>query len=224
MARLVDLTHPITTNHWRWRVKIKTVRNYEEGFPYRSSVISFGSHGFTHVDAPKHFLPEGKSFKDLPLDQWFGEAAVVDLSSCGPNEPITAEQLESCGGHIHQGDIVLLRTDWPLKRSIDTKEFWTEAPYTSREACEWLVRKQVKAVGYDYPPDYSIRYPVTEPDRPISREEYTTHHIFFPEGICVVEYLTNLHLLKRNRVVVYIFPLLIEGGDGSPVRAVAMEE
>ena len=224
MARLVDLTHPITTKHWRWRVKIKTVKNYEESSPYRSSVITFSSHVFTHVDAPKHFLPEGKTLQDLPLDQWFGEAAVVDLSSCGPNEPITAEQLESYEGHIRQGDIVLLRTDWPLKRSIDTKEFWTEAPYTTKEACQWLVKKQVKAVGYDYPPDYSIRYPITEPDRPISREEYTTHYIFFPAGICVVEYLTNLHLLKKNRVMVYIFPLPIEDGDGCPVRAVAKED
>ncbi len=224
MARSVDLTHPITTNHWRWRVKIRTVKNYEEGSPYRSSVITFGSHAFTHVDAPKHFLPEGKTLQDLPLDQWFGEAAVVDLSSCGPNDPITVELLEPYEGHIRQGDIVLLRTDWTLKRSIDTREFWTEAPYTTKEACEWLVRKQIKAVGSDYPPDYSIRYPITEPDRPISREEFTTHHIFFPAGICVVEYLTNLHLLKKDRVMVCMFPLPIEDGDGCPVRAVAMED
>ena len=223
MTTLVDLTHPITTDHWRWRVKKKTVKNYEEGSPYRSSVITFGSHVFTHVDAPKHFLPEGKTLLELPLDQWFGEAAVVDLSSCGPNDPVTAELLESHGSHIRQDDIVLLRTDWTLKRSIDSKEFWTEAPYTTGEACEWLVRKQIKAVGYDYPPDYSIRYPITEPDRPISREEYTTHHILFPAGICVVEYLTNLHLLKKDRVKICMFPLPIEDGDGCPVRAVAME-
>jgi kynurenine formamidase len=224
MARLVDLTHPIKPNHWRWPVELKRVRNYDEGFPFLSSLITLSGHSFTHVDAPNHFIPGGKSFAQLPLDQWFGEAAVVDLTHCQADDPVTVTDLERQGAHIKQGDIVLLRTDWPLKRSIETREFWTEAPYTTQEACEWLVKREVKTVGYDYPPDYSIRYMITDPKRPISREECTTHYVFFKEGICVVEYLTNLHLLRKNRVFLYIFPLLLEGGDGSPVRAVAAEE
>lgn len=223
MKRLVDLTYPIKTNHWRWPVEMKKIRSYDEGFPFLIHRISLSGHSFTHVDAPNHFIPDGKSFPQLPLDQWFGEAVVVDLTHCQANDPVTAEDLDRHGSHIQSGDIVLLRTDWPLKRSIDTREFWTEAPYTSREACEWLVRKKVKTVGYDYPPDYSIRSLITHPERPIRREECTTHDVFFKEGICVVEYLTNLHLLKKNRVFLYIFPLLLEGGDGSPVRAVAAE-
>ncbi|HWP45519.1 MAG TPA: cyclase family protein [Candidatus Limnocylindrales bacterium] len=221
--KLVDLTHPIKPNHWRWPVEFKRIRNYEEGFPFLIHRITLSGHSFTHVDAPSHFIPGGKSFSQLPLDQWFGEAVIVDLTHCQANDPIRVEDLESRGQHIRQGDIVLLRTDWPLKRSIETREFWTEAPYTTREACRWLVQKRVKTVGYDYPPDYSIRYMITEPDRPISREECTTHDVFFKEGICVIEYLTNLHLLKKDRVFLYVFPLLLEGGDGSPVRAVAAE-
>jgi kynurenine formamidase len=224
MARLVDLTHPIRRNHWRWPVDLKVVRNYEPGTPFRSTLLTLGGHSFTHVDAPKHFLPGGRSFADLPLDQWCGEAAVVDLSHLQANEPVTAAALERHGEHIRQGDIVLLRTDWPRKCSIDTTEFWSEAPYTAEDACTWLIRRKVKAVGYDYPPDYSIRYAITHPGRPLSREECTTHYLLFPANICVVEYLTNLHLLIRRRVMVYIFPLLIDDGDGSPVRAVAIED
>ena len=167
LTRLVDLTVPITTNHWRWPVRMKKVHDYEEGFPFRIRELTFGSHCFTHVDAPRHFVPGGATMEELSLEQWFGDAAVVDVSSCGANEGITAQMLESRGAHLRAGDMVLLRTDWPRMRSIDTKAFWLEAPYTTREACEWLVARGAKTVGFDYPPDYSLRYLITEPGRPL---------------------------------------------------------
>jgi kynurenine formamidase len=199
------------------------VHDYEEGFPFRSSELTFGSHCFTHVDAPKHFMPDGAAMEALSLEQWFGDAVVVDVSSCGADEGITAQMLESRGGHLRAGDVVLLRTDWPRKRSIDTQAFWLEAPYTTREACEWLVAKGAKTVGFDYPPDYSLRYLITEPGRPLRREECTIHDVLLPKGICVVEYLINLDHLRNDRVQFSAFPLLIPGGDGCPVRAVAIE-
>ena len=42
------------------------------------------------------------------------------------------------GGHIKAGDIALLRTDWDRKEDIGRREFWTRAPYTTREAATWL--------------------------------------------------------------------------------------
>ncbi len=148
---------------------------------------------------------------------------MVDISSCDADEAITARMLESRGGHIRAGDMVLLRTDWPRKRSLDTKAFWLEAPYTTREACEWLVARGAKTVGFDYPPDYSLRYLITEPGRALRRDECTVHDVLLPNGVCVVEYLRNLDRLQEERVLFSAFPLLIPGGDGSPVRAVAIE-
>jgi arylformamidase len=223
LARLVDLTVPITTDHWRWPVETKKVHDYETGFPFRSSRLTFGSHCFTHVDAPKHFVPGGASLEELSLEQWFGDAAVVDISTCDANEAVTAQMLESCGGHIQAGDMVLLRTDWPRRRSIDTEAFWLEAPYTTREACDWLVARGAKTVGFDYPPDYVLRNLITEPGRRLRRDECTIHDVLLPKGIGIVEYLQNLDRLQKNRVLVAAFPLLIPGGDGSPVRAVAIE-
>jgi kynurenine formamidase len=161
--------------------------------------------------------------EELSLEQWFGDAAVVDISTCDANEAVTAQMLESCGGHIQAGDMVLLRTDWPRRHSIDTKAFWLEAPYTTREACDWLVARGAKTVGFDYPPDYVLRNLITEPGRPLRREECTIHDVLLPKGIGIVEYLRNLDRLQENRVLVAAFPLLIPGGDGSPVRAVAIE-
>ena len=77
-------------------------------------------------------------------------------------------------------------------------------------------------MGYDYPPDYVIRTTIFSPNTPVSREECTTHHVFFPKGITVIEYLTNLDQIAAPRCRFIALPLRVTGGDGSPVRAIAL--
>jgi len=105
-----------------------------------------------HVDAPLHFLVDGREMAAMPVDQWVGEAAVVDLTHLDANGEVTAEDLKRRAEHVRPGDIVLLRTDWPKRVSVETEQFWKDGPWTGLSACEWLVARQVKAVGYDYPP------------------------------------------------------------------------
>jgi kynurenine formamidase len=84
------------------------------------------------------------------------------------------------------------------------------------------VARGVKAVGYDYPPDFPIRHLVTGERRAVAPEEWATHHTFFPAGIGVIEYLVNLDRLGRDRVRFLALPLRLEGGDGAPARAIAL--
>jgi len=101
-------------------------------------------HAYTHVDAPVHFLPGDRDIASMPVDQWMGEAAVVDLSHLGENAEVTAADLDRHAGHVRAGDIVLLRTDWPARCPVESERFWKDAPYTGRGACEWLVARGVK--------------------------------------------------------------------------------
>jgi arylformamidase len=123
---------------------------------------------------------------------------------------------------VGAGDIALLRTDWPRRMSVDDERFWRDAPWTARSACEWLVARRVKAVGYDYPPDYSIRTMIFEPGTKVTAEDCTTHHVFFPKGVTVIEYLTNLHEIGAARCRFVALPLRLAEADGSPVRAIAL--
>ena len=59
------------------------------------------------------------------------------------------------------------------------------------------------------------------PATKVPREECTTHYIFFPAGITVIEYLTDLDQIGVPRCRFLALPLKIEGADGSPVRAIA---
>ncbi len=221
--RVVDLTFPIKP-HFRWRVATEVKGSHAKGDLFQTTILTIHCHAFTHVDAPRHFVPGGIDIGSLPVDQWVGPAAVVDLTHIRANGEVAAADLDKAGNHIHAGDIVLLRTDWPKRVSVETESFWRDAPYTARSACEWLIARKVKAVGYDYPPDHAVRTMIFEPTKRLTREDNTTHHAFFPAGITVVEYLTNLDRIGTPRCTFVALSLPVEGADGSPVRAVAITD
>ncbi len=219
--RTIDLSFPIRP-HFRWPVARDVRHSHARGDLFESSVMTIACHAYTHVDAPRHFMAGSRHIAEMPLEQWMGEAAVVDLTHLGADGEVTAADLESRAGHVRAGDIVLLRTDWPRRVSVDDERFWREAPWTGESACDWLVRRRVKTVGYDYPPDHVIRTLIFEPQRPVRAEQCTTHHRFFPAGITVIEYLTNLDAIGAPRCRFVALPLKLDGADGSPVRAVAL--
>jgi kynurenine formamidase len=219
--RVVDLSFPIRP-HFRWKVEPTLRSSHAAGDLFQSTLLTISCHAYTHVDAPVHFLPGDRDIAAMPVDQWMGEAAVVDLSHLGDNAEVSAAELEARAGHVRGGDIALLRTDWPRKVGVDSEKFWRDAPYTGRSACDWLVRRGVKAVGYDYPPDHAIRTMIFAPGTPVSRAECVTHDVFFPAGITVIEDLTNLDRIGVARCRFVALPLRLEDADGSPVRAVAL--
>jgi kynurenine formamidase len=221
--RIVDLTHTIRPAHWRWGPRLTHRSTHAGGGPFQVGVLETTLHAYTHVDAPLHFVPGGASIDRVPLDLWAGEATVVDLSDLAPERGgVRPEHLEARAGRVRPGDIVLLRTDWDRRVDVESEAFWRDAPYTTRGAAEWLAGRGVKTVGYDFPPDECLSSGVAHPER-LPREAHTTHDVFLPRGIGVVEYLAHLADVRRERFLFVALPLKLSGGDGSPARAVALE-
>src|SRR3981081_3629742 len=138
--RLVDLSFPIRP-HFRWKVAPELVAAHATGHPLQSTVLTISCHAYTHVDAPLHYLVDGRDMASMPVDQWVGEAAVVDLTHLGANGEVTAVELERRAAHVRRASIVLLRTDWPRRMGVDKEQFWKEDPWTGPSACEWLVAR-----------------------------------------------------------------------------------
>ena len=140
--------------------------------------MTLACHAYTHVDAPRHFLVDGRYITEMPVDQWVGEAAVVDLTHLGGNGEVTAADLERRGGHVRSGNIALLRTDWPMRTSVDERGL-LEGGAVDRAERLRVARGTPgsKAVGYDYPPDYCVRdIDLRAKERRSAREENTTHY------------------------------------------------
>ncbi len=58
----------------------KVISDMQNGDVCNLSAFSMCAHNGTHVDAPFHFYPEGKSVEKLPLEKFIGNAYVASFS------------------------------------------------------------------------------------------------------------------------------------------------
>ncbi len=218
MPDLIDLTMPIQ-DHFRWPVERRTMADHAKGDLFQVTWLGFAVHGFTHVDSPKHFFPDGKTTDDLALEQTVGTAAVVDLVDMAAREEITAAILSARTEHVELSDIVILKTCWGQKRAVTTPEFWLDAPFLSRDAASLLQEKAPRAVAFDFPQDYCIRLLLSGEVRPL--EEHVSHDILLRNEVVLIEYLTNTEALTAPRVNFCCMPLKVPASDGAPARVMA---
>lgn len=71
--------------------KIEKVMSLDADDMYNLSTISATLHAGTHLDAPLHFIQDGLSISDIPLDKFTGDVTVLSL----PDGPITGEMVEN---------------------------------------------------------------------------------------------------------------------------------
>jgi len=176
-----------------------------------TTYLSLVDHCGTHVDAPFHFLPQGRDISRVEPEKLMGPGVLIDASKKHTEEPVTAgmleEQLQMQGDSLTEGDIVLIRC-WP-------HEWGTEGYFAcgalDTSAADFLIEKKVKAVGVD-----TISVDCLEDKR------RPVHLKLLQEEIIPIETLVNLHLLPRNNFEFIALPLPLKGGSASPVRAVAV--
>ena len=106
------------------------------------SRICFGSHTGTHVDAPQHVMQDGDTVEELELENFYGEAQVLDLTDC--KEKVDRGDLKKA--EIDE-DIILLKTDNSVRGYEEFRENFT---YLTLEGVEYLIEQGVKTVGIDY--------------------------------------------------------------------------
>lgn len=218
--KMIDLSMTIK-DHWRWKVTQTLHHDFEKGDETRSSIFEMGAHGFTHVDTPLHCKPGGITLEKLGVDAYSGSAAVVDISFKQPNESITVDDLQKNGAHIQPGDIIILKTCWDKHFDPNSKEYWTEAPYVSEEAAQWLKEQNPRAVGFDFPQDYALK--LIDRGGNWKLDELTTHKYLLNNDILHIEYLCNMSEVTSERIELIALPLKLEGFEGGPARVVALE-
>lgn len=219
-TRKVDLTFPIhegmTTFPSHWHPVTEITQLGRHGIENRETrKLVLGTHTGTHCDAPSHFIPGGSTIDTIPLDTLVGPALVVDLSESALAQEITPLDLGRRIGD-RRPERVVLRYDW--SDHWGRADYYTDYPFLSEAAGQWLVDRGLRLVAMDTP----------TPDNPAdgwrSKRDSPVHKIFLGNGVVLVEYLFNLRELKNSDVQLIVLPLKILGGDGSPARAVAIED
>ena len=150
MTRLIDLSTPVESGHFRWDVERRLIKSHASGAG-QATWAGWNLHAFTHMDSPRHVDPDG---------------------------------------------------------------FTTDAI--------WLRERGIKAVGFDFPQDYCIRFFITGEARP-PLPEHVTHYHLLKQGVIMFEYLRNMGALRQARNQVIALPIRIPDSDGAPARVIAME-
>ncbi len=175
---------------------------------YMESKIIMPSHTGTHMDAPAHVLPGGKTLDQYAVDSFAGSACALDLSEMEA-EAVSLEIIQPYRRIIEGSDFVLLRSGW--SRRWGDAAYYTGYPVLSLNAAKWISELDIKGIGLDM---ISVD-PVDSVDLPV-------HKIFMRKNILIIENLTNLHKLPEYGFMFCAMPLKYRDSDGAPVRAVGM--
>lgn len=173
---------------------------------YRVSTLSCGSHTGTHVDAPSHTEPDGRSLDEFPVARFVRDAVRVDLRDRSPREPIRPADLPAV-----DAEALVLHTGWD--------RHWGDAAYLDHPYLTPAAARHCADHGYDVAID-ALNVDPTDDD---AVEGVPAHHELLGNDRLIAENLTNLDGLPE-RFELSVLPLHIADGDGSPVRAVARWE
>ena len=183
--------------------ELERVQEIDKGATANVSSLTMSAHMGTHVDAPDHFLNNGKTVEKLALSVLSGRAYVLYLPEV---DLITAAILE-------QAEIpprtrrVLFKTRNSEYWSQQLKDFQTDFVALSPDAAQYLVDRGVKLVGIDY---LSIAP---------YRQGLAAHQILLKAGMVILEGL-DLSAVSPGRYTLYCLPLKLAGSDGAPARAI----
>jgi kynurenine formamidase len=224
-----DLTHPIRTGMQVYpgdpAVAVEPHADIDSD-GYRVSALELGTHAGTHVDAPCHVEPGGKSLADFPVEAFRFDAVRVDLRGVGARDPIRRAELSDAvdaavdaavdsDDAFTDPDMLVLRTGWD--EHWGTPRYF-DHPYVTGEAAAWCAER-----GYHLGLD--ALSPDPTPTENAAADEpagVPAHRALFAAERLIVENLTGLDALPA-RFELCAYPLSLDA-DGSPVRAVAVVE
>ena len=205
---IYDVTVPIFNELPTWpgdpAVAISDWRSFSNEDGVNVSMLNFGAHTATHVDAPAHFIEGANKVEALDLEVLIGEADVVAV----PDDCRVIDEafvLDNCSPGAKR---ILFKTR--------NSAFWSETrfredfTYLDLEAAETLVQRGLKLVGIDY---LSIEK--------FGSHKHETHLALLSQGVVILEGL-NLREVPAGRYELICLPLRLRSnlGDGAPARVV----
>jgi arylformamidase len=184
-------------------IKINFLHNMKNGEKFTLTAFDMGAHSGTHIDAPQHFIKEGISIDQIPVQTLMGPARVID---CSPDAlAIDAAELKR---HKWQGaKRILFRTRNSKNHWMTDPNFHKDFTYVAPDAAQLLADGGVELVGIDY---ISIEK--------FGADEPKTHWILLGKKIPVIEGV-DLSGVQPGDYDLMILPLRVPGHEAAPARA-----
>lgn len=168
---------------------------------FAETKVTMYSHTGTHMDAPAHMVPGGKTLDAYPIDHFIGRAYLVDL----PND---LETLKKDEGLLKTADFVILRTGW--SKYWGTPEYFSNFPVMDPEMLDYLLKFNIRGFGVDA---ISVD--------PVDTTTFERHMKIFEKDCTIVENLKGLDRIETSIFKITMLPLFTKDSDGFSARVVA---
>ncbi|HVF09322.1 MAG TPA: cyclase family protein, partial [Abditibacteriaceae bacterium] len=198
--KLIDLSHPLMHGQDTFPMDPKlsiVVHSTTKTLKYNITQVSMSTHQGTHLDAMYHFLDDGKTLDQMPLDWFYGPARLLRIPK-NAGEEVTADDFQPFEAYLVPGAKIIYETGW--HRQFGAENFFTEFPSLTLEAGRYLASKKIQMLGMDTPTP--------------GNDWYEIHHILLGAEIVIVESLANLDQAPDELTFIG-FPLNFQGRDGS---------
>jgi arylformamidase len=173
--------------------KANKIIDMEDGGVYNLSALSLCAHNGTHVDAPLHFLKNGKGIDEMALEHFVGECYVAEHR--GDVKAIDAREILEKARKVGAGKRVLIKGEATVTE---------EAAQVFANAEILLLGNESQSVGPENAP-------------------MSVHKILLSKNIALLEGIV-LDNAREGRYILNCAPLNIKGFEGSPCRAILVEE
>ncbi|MFD1708016.1 cyclase family protein [Siminovitchia sediminis] len=232
---LIDLSHTLETygdNPYQQlgenaRTLIGTFATYEANGFYECALY-IGDHAGTHMDATKHFNPDGLYTDEVPLEAFYGEACILDLTHMKAHADVTIDDIQEAAAkaevNLEDYHIVLLKTG--RDKLYGTPEYFKDLLNILPETIEWMIQQGMVTLGVDMVTIELDRY-IYDPDsdlEPNAPERYPAHCLMQKYEWYMIENMANLDKIPGSTCKFTGFPIKIGKGSGGPMRAVAIIE
>ena len=222
--KIVDLSHPITSDMPNWPGDPKTrivqmAKISQQGFNLAKLII--GEHSGTHIGVPRHFVQEGKDTSQLSLDHLILPLIKIDRSkeAIEPDYVLSLHEARQITHDltIPKNSVVVVETGWDnfwydSDRYFGKKGKSMHFPGISLQAARFFIKeKRVAGLGID-----------TAGIDGGQSKNYETNKYLARTGRFHLENLTNLHQIPSTGSLLFIGVLPIINGSGSPCRAIAL--
>ena len=207
MAEMIDITVPLESDMPVWPgctgIRITPTMRLEDGDSANISEMDCNLHTGTHVDAPRHFLQNGATVEQLPLELLVGPVFVAYLPEAVDVKPgdLTGLNLPPNGTRL------LLRTRNSQLWAAKTTDFREDFVALTSEAAQWIVDRRIRLIGIDY----------------LSVQRFgdgsITHEILLGADTVVLEGL-NLSNVQPGFYELICLPLKLVDVEAAPARAI----
>ena len=189
-------------------IELEQVESMDAGAQANVSRLNTGVHVGTHVDAPHHFLNDGRTIEQLSLEVLIGPCYVTQLPD--GVEAITAEALDGMSLPT-DAKRILFGTSNSRFWSRGETEFQEDFVAVTGDGAQWLVEHGIQLVGVDY---LSVA--------PFS-DSVPTHKVLLQAGVIILEGL-DLSAVQRGFYDLYCLPLKLFGAEGAPARVILIQK